>query len=65
MFAYKENKKTFISVDCIESNYILQNLFLSLLKPQNFHEYFDYEFLNKRMEISEENSIYHIFQLGV
>ena len=60
MFAYKENKKTFISVDCIESNYILQNLFLSLLKPQNFHEYFDYEFLNKRMEISEENSIYHI-----
>ena len=41
------------------SQTVLQNLFLSLFKPQNFHEYFD-EFLNKRMEISEENSIYHI-----
>ena len=60
MFSFKENQKTFISVDCIESTYILQNLFLSLLKPQNFHEYFDYEFLNKQINIKQKNSIFHI-----
>tara|TARA_B100000242_G_scaffold249915_1_gene191300 strand:- start:2840 stop:3748 length:909 start_codon:yes stop_codon:yes gene_type:complete len=60
MFSFKENQKTFISVDCIESTYILQNLFLSLLKPQNFHEYFDYEFLNKKINIKQKNSIFHI-----
>lgn len=60
MFSFKENQKTYISVDCIESTYILQNLFLSLLKPQNFHEYFDYEFLNKKIKIKQKNCIYHI-----
>lgn len=60
MFAYKEANKTYISVDCVEATYILQNLFLSLLKPKNFYEYFDYQFLNKEFKIQKKNSIYHI-----
>ena len=39
---------------------IFFRIFLSLLKPQNFHEYFDYEFLKKEMKILDKNSIYHI-----
>lgn len=60
MFSNEGNKHTYISVDCVEGSYIVQNLFLSLLNPSNFYEYFDYEFLNKTFKIKKKKSIYHI-----
>jgi SAM-dependent methyltransferase len=56
----KNSKMTYISVDCIERSYLLQNLFLSLFAPKRFYEYFDFRFENKEFKILKGNNIYHL-----
>ncbi|KLN58954.1 hypothetical protein WH96_20235 [Kiloniella spongiae] len=52
----------YVSVDCIEVSYILQNLFLSLMAPARFHEYCDYAFERRsfKVDCNNENAIYHL-----
>jgi hypothetical protein len=57
-----DNGMTYIATDCIETSYVLQNLFLSSIADDNFIEYFDFAFERKNMleDGLKENSIYHI-----
>lgn len=57
-----DNGMTYVATDCIETSYILQNLFLSSISDGNFFEYFDFAFERKNMlsDGVKENSIYHM-----
>ncbi len=52
----------YISVDCIEVSYILQNLFLSLMAPERFYEYCDYVFERRdfKVDCQKAKLIYHL-----
>ena len=62
VFGHEERNGVYISADCVEVSYILQNLFLSLMAPKRFHEYFDYVFERRefRVDCTIENALYHI-----
>ncbi len=62
IFGEPSRNGVYISVDCIEVSYILQNLFLSLMAPERFYEYCDYVFERRdfKVDCQKTNSIYHL-----
>ena len=62
VFAGEAQGGTFISVDCVEISYILQNLFLSTLAANRFFEYVDFAMERRPFAIGDggASSIYHL-----
>lgn len=62
VFADPSRDCTYISVDCVEISYLLQNLFLSSLAPDRFFEYVDYAMERRTFEVcrDKKGSIYHL-----
>lgn len=62
IFADPSRTGTYISVDCMEASYLLQNLFLSTSAPGRFFEYVDYAFERRPLvvERGKVGTIYHL-----
>jgi len=62
MFSNDERGGSYIAVDCVEVSYLLQNLFLSSMAPERFHEYMDYAIERRPFAIETQaaNAIYHV-----
>lgn len=50
----------YIAVDCVEQSYILQNLVLDSIFPDDFCEYFDTAFAGQSFDFQSGRSIFHL-----